>query len=135
MLKKLNAHVEIFQSLAKPSEIMQFDDNLPETLLKELNAVAYARLEESLNIHQDLFKKLAKNLDISVSKTTLKDKASANLIVGNGYRSKLIEEESKFCDLVIAASPPNGNITATFETTITKSGKPVLMFPTDYEKF
>ena len=133
--KKLNAHVEIFQSIAKPSEIMQFDENLPETLLKELNAVAHNRLEESLHIHQNLVKTLAEEIGVSISEKALDNEARASFIARNGYRSKLIEEESKFCDLVIAASPPNGNITATFETTITKSGKPVLMFPRVMKSF
>ncbi|MGB9801696.1 MAG: universal stress protein, partial [Arcobacter sp.] len=46
-----------------------------------------------------------------------------------------VEEESKFCDIVIAASPPSGIATATFETSVLKSGKPVLMFPRTMKTF
>ena len=47
----------------------------------------------------------------------------------NGYRSKVVEQASKFCDLVIAAAPPLGLSTATFEAAVLTSGKPVLMIP------
>ena len=133
--KHFKAHVEIFQSLAQPSQIMQIDDNLPATILKELNAVAYARQEENMYIHQSIFEDEIKKVGNTISKTPRDEESTAAIVVGNGYRSKLIEEESKFCDLVIVASPPKGRITATFETTITKSGKPALMFPRVMKKF
>ena len=63
------------------------------------------------------------------------DVPTAKIITGEGFRSKLIEQESKYCDLVIVSSPHNGRITATFETAITKSGKPALMFPREMNTF
>lgn len=125
--KHFNSHIEIFKAQAKPSQIMKFDDSLPDTVLKELNAMAKDKLESDLHIHETIFKEEIKKVGNS--------KSSAQITTGEGYRSKLIEQESKFCDLVIVSSPHNNRITATFETTITKSGKPALMFPREMKKF
>ncbi len=125
--KYFNADIQIFKAQGKPSKLMKFDDKLPENVLVELNAMAKERLETDLNIHEAIFKE---ELKIVGNK-----KSSAQITTGEGYRSKLIEQESKFCDLVIISSPHNNRITATFETTITKSGKPALMFPREMKSF
>ena len=64
---------------------------------------------------------------MEVSTTPIPNKVHALLTVKEGNRSLLVEEESKFCDIVIAAAPPSGIATATFETSVLKSGKPVLI--------
>ncbi len=133
--KHFNSHLEILKSLAKPSQIMKFDDSLPETVLKELNAMAKDRLEEDMVIHETIFAEEIIKVGITSSSKAQEDTATAEIITGEGYRSKLIEQESKYCDLVIVSSPHNGRITATFETTITKSGKPALMFPREMDEF
>ncbi len=133
--KYFNCHLEIFKSQAKPSKIMEFDDSLPKTVLKELNAMAKDKLKEDLYIHETIFNEEIKKIGNIKSDTYKKDTASAQIISGDGYRSKLIEQESKYCDLVVVSSPHNGRITATFETTVTKSGKPALMFPREMKKF
>lgn len=133
--KYFNAHLEIFKSLAKPSQIMQFDDKIPETLLKELNAIAKDRLEEDMYIHETIFKEEIEKIGSKISNIAIPDTATAQILSGEGYRSKLIEQESKYCDLVIVSSPHNGRLTSTFETTIVKSGKPALMFPRKMKDF
>lgn len=133
--KYFNSHLEIFKSLAKPSQIMKFDDNLPETVLKELNAMAKDKLDEDLYIHETIFKEEIKKIGNTISNTPIENTATAQISTGEGYRSKLIEQESKYCDLVIVSSPHNGRVTATFETTVTKSGKPALMFPREIKEF
>lgn len=125
--KYFNSNIDIFKSQAKPSQIMKFDDNLSDTVLKELNFMAKDKLKSDLVIHETIFKEELKKVGNS--------KSSAQITTGEGYRSKLIEEESKFCDLVLVSSPHNNRITATFETTITKSGKPALMFPREITEF
>jgi len=133
--KYFNSHLEIFKSEAKPSQIMKIDESLPPSILKELNAMVKDRQAEDLVIHETLFKEEAKLLDIEISDKRTKGKATAEVITGSGYRSKLIEQESKYCDLVLVASPPKGKITATFETTVTKSGNPAIMFPRKMQTF
>ena len=133
--KHFNAHLDIFKSIAKPSQIMQFADNIPESILKELNAIAKDKLEKDLHIHEKIFKEEANKLDTTISSTIITNTASAQILSGEGYRSKLIEQESKYCDLVVVSAPHNARLTATFETTVTKSGKPALMFPREMTSF
>jgi nucleotide-binding universal stress UspA family protein len=133
--KYFNSHLEIFKSEAKPSQIMKIDESLPPSVLKELNAMVKDRLEEDLVIHETLFKEEASLLGVEFSKKRIKDTATAEVVTGSGYRSKLVEQESKYCDLVVVASPPGGKLTATFETTVTKSGNPAIMFPRKMQKF
>lgn len=133
--KYLNAHIEIFKATATPSQIMKIEESLPDTVLKELNEIAMEKLEESLQEHEAIFTEEAKSLKIEISKLSLPGKTTATTYNKNGYRSKLIENESKYCDLVAVSSPHNSTITATFETAITKSGKPAIMFPRKMENF
>lgn len=133
--KYFKAHLEILKSEAKPSQIMKIDENLPPEVLKELNAMLQHRLEDDLSINETILKEEAKKLDITLSNKRIEGTPTAEIITGHGYRSKLIEQESKFCDVVIVAAPPKGKLTSTFETTITKSGKPALMFPRKMKSF
>jgi len=133
--KYFKSHLEVFKSEAKPSQIMKIDETLPPSILKELNAMVKDRQEEDLVIHETLFKEEAQLLGVELSNKRVKGVATAEVIRGSGYRSKLIEQESKYCDLVVVASPPNGKLTATFETTVTKSGNPAIMFPRKMDKF
>jgi len=133
--KYFKSHLEIFKSEAKPSQIMKIDETLPPSILKELNAMVKDRQAEDLVIHETLFKEEAQLLGVELSDKRVKGVATAEVITGSGYRSKLIEQESKYCDLVVVASPPNGKLTATFETTVTKSGNPAIMFPRKMQSF
>lgn len=133
--KHFNSHLEILQSIAKPSQIMKFDNALPASVLKELNAMAKTKLEDDLHIHETIFKEEIKKIDIKSSSKAEDEIPTAEIITGEGFRSKLIEQESKYCDLVIVSAPHEGRLTATFETTITKSGKPALMFPREMKEF
>ena len=133
--KYFKSHLEVFKSEAKPSQIMKIDESLPPSILKELNAMVKDRQAEDLVIHETLFKEEAQLLGVELSSKRVKGVATAEVITGSGYRSKLIAQESKYCDLVVVASPPNGKITATFETTVTQSGNPAIMFPRKMDKF
>ncbi|WP_375723848.1 universal stress protein [Arcobacter sp. KX21116] len=133
--KYFKAHLEIFKSQARPSQIMKFDNSLPDTVLKELNAMTKDRLKEEINEHEIIFKEEIKKVGSTSSSKSKNNTATATIITGEGFRSKLIEEESKYCDLVIVSTPHEARITATFETAVTKSGKPALMFPRKMKKF
>jgi nucleotide-binding universal stress UspA family protein len=134
--KYFNCHLEILKSQAMPGGIFnRMDEMIPANMIGELNAIAETRLNEELKKHKKLVKDEAEKLGIKISKKSIPGEATAELIVGEGYRSKLIEQESKYCDLVIAASPHDSRITATFEAVVVKSGKPVLMFPREMKSF
>eukprot|EP01029_Cantina_marsupialis_P014661 TRINITY_DN321568_c0_g2_i1.p1 TRINITY_DN321568_c0_g2~~TRINITY_DN321568_c0_g2_i1.p1 ORF type:complete len:226 (-),score=49.93 TRINITY_DN321568_c0_g2_i1:117-755(-) len=89
----------------------------------------------NLNDEDNDFDKLLNKVSKELTYNYPTDKSKIELIKKEGVRSKLIEEESKYCDLVIAAAPPQGVTTATFETAVLKSGKPVLMFPRVLKNF
>jgi len=133
--KYFHAHLEIFKSQAQPSQIMKFDNHLSDTVLKELNAMTKDRLKEELSIHEEIFKEEVKIVgDITIGEFQ-EGITTAIIKTGEGFRSKLIEQESKYCDLAILSSPHESRITATFEATVTHSGKPILMFPREMKKF
>jgi len=117
-------NISMYKNLALPSELMNKIDKVVDT--------KYADENESLNA---MFNKLANELAVKVSTDTLDNEANVYLRLKEGFRSTLVEQESKFCDLVIAAAPPLGLATATFETVVLKSGKPILMFPRVLKKF
>lgn len=52
-----------------------------------------------------------------------------------GTRSELVEKHSKYTDAVVAAVPPNGVITGTFEASVVKSGKPAIVIPRKLKEF
>ncbi len=134
--KYFKCHLEILQAQAKPSKIFKkMDEVIPANMLGEINAIAETRLNEEHQKYRNLVKKEATKLDIKISNIALNGIPTAELIVGEGYRSEIIEQESKYCDLVLTASPHNGKITATFEAVVVKSGKPVLMFPREMKSF
>ena len=133
--KYFNSHLEIFKALSTPSHMMHVSEAITPIVLEELNHVSKDMLKEDLEKNLTIVQSEANKIGIQLSNKAMDDKPTAELITGEGYRSKLIEQESKYCDLVLVASPHNAKITATFEATVTKSGKPALMFPRKMEKF
>jgi nucleotide-binding universal stress UspA family protein len=135
VVKHFNAHLEILKSNAKPSKIMNFDNELSDSLLKDLNTLARKQIDNDKHEHEKIFENESKKLDVIISKNFIDNKATAYMNTKSGYRSELIEKYSKYCDIVIVSSPPNGDITSTFESAVTKSGKPALMIPRKMNNF
>lgn len=133
--KYFNAHIEVLKAIANPTQLMNVNKSLSPAVLKQLNEMVKDDLEEVVGMHNTILEEEAKKLDITISKGRIKGTATAELITERGLRSEVIKEESIYCDVVVVASPPKGKITATFETTITKSGKPALMFPRVMKSF
>jgi len=104
---------------------------LSKNIVEEIEKVADIKINDENNNFDKLLKKVTKNLNLTPAYTS----EQLQVIFKEGVRSKLIEEESKYCDMVIAAVPPKGFTTDTFETAVLKSGKPVLMFPRILKKF
>ena len=119
--KYFNAHIEVLKAIANPTQLMNVNKSLSPTVLKQLNEMLKDDITEVVGMHNTLLEEEAKKLNITISKGRIKGKATAELITERGLRSEVIKEESIYCDVVVVASPPKGKITATFETTITKS--------------
>ena len=133
--KYFQAHMEVLKAIANPTQAMSINKSLSATVLKQLNEMEKEDLKKEILMHSSILEEEAEKLDITISDRRIKGTPTAELITARGYRSQVIEQESKYCDVVVVASPPKGKITATFETTITKSGKPALMFPRKMKKF
>lgn len=104
-------------------------------LYEEFLKAAKADLGLEHEQNEAIFNKLCAELGVRVSDTPLKDEASAKFITKSGKRSLIVEQESKFCDMVVAAVPLDGKITGTFEAAVLKSGKNVIAIPRKLTKF
>jgi len=104
-------------------------------ILEQIEAIHMEQLTAELDAHRNIFTKCCDKKDIKVSETVVPGKTTAHLTMGVGIRSQLVAQQSKFCDLVVAATPPKGIVTATFEASVVESGKPVLVIPRKMTEF
>jgi len=135
LAKTLNTKLEILKCGLKSNINMYKTLSLPKDILNKIDEVVDNKYDDENIEFKLLFEKVAKKIGINIDDTSSQENAFAYLKIKEGIRSTLIEQESKFCDLVIAAAPPSGVTTATFETAVLKSGKPVLMFPRIMKNF
>lgn len=126
--KTLNIDLEILKCVLNSGNNIYKELGIPKHIIKEIGTVISAKFEAEKKEFEILVRKIEK--ENFSSKDT-------NIFINTkeGYRSDLVELESKFCDLIIAAAPPKGISTATFETAVLKSGKAVLMFPRIMKNF
>ncbi len=133
--KYFKVNLEILKSQANPNSKISSSIQLPDYLQKEIEEVLKLQLDNEHNVFYDIFDKVTLEVDIKVSKEVLEDEASVYANTKDGLRSILVEQASKFCDLVIVSAPPAGISTATFESAVLRSGKSVLMIPRILRKF
>ncbi|QCD53038.1 universal stress protein [Campylobacter sp. RM16192] len=133
--KHFDTYVEILASQLDPSVVYNMKMALRGGVLyEEFLKAAHNELKVEHNQNEEIFKKLCAELDIEISDKPT-GRASANFITKSGKRSILVEQESKFCDMVIAAVPLDGKITGTFEAAVLKSGKTAITIPRNLKKF
>jgi len=125
--KHFGVELEVLQSRLKSIREMTDSMILPKEIQNTIEEVLENQYKEKDVEFKKLFDKVMNEVNI--------DEKLVNLKIKEGIRSNLVEQSSKFCDLVIAAAPPSGITTATFETAVLKSGKSVLMFPRIMRKF
>lgn len=130
--KFFKVHLEILKATPDVNQSNRF---LPQNVIDDIRNVIKAKYEEENIEFQALLEKLSKQADVNVTEEILDDVPTVHASLKHGDRSRLVEQESKFCDLVVAAAPPGGVTTATFEAAVLKSGKPVLMIPRVMRKF
>lgn len=125
--KHFAVDVDILQSRLETIVTMTDTMRLPTEIQNSIDEVLRSQYKEEDDEFKALLSKVINKVGI--------DENLVNLKIKVGVRSSLVEQASKFCDLVIAAAPPSGIATATFETAVLKSGKSVLMFPRVMKKF
>ncbi|WP_069638103.1 universal stress protein [Campylobacter pinnipediorum] len=134
--KWLKVHIEVLSCQIDPSIVYNMKMTLRGgVLFEEFLKSAKADLEEEHMKNKNAFIKMCKELDIEVSDHAINGKASANFIIKDGKRSVVVERESKFYDLIVAAVPITGKITGTFESAVMKSGKDCIVIPRNLTKF
>lgn len=133
--KYFDANLEILRCIHDTGKQMYKNLGISAQVIKEIDEVIAIRTKEESIEFENAIKEIAEIAGMEISTTPIPNKVHALLTVKEGNRSFLVEEESKFCDIVIAAAPPSGIATATFETSVLKSGKPVLMFPRKMKTF
>lgn len=125
--KHFNVHLEVLQSF--PSVKSQASFMMPDSLLDEIKGAISDHYKFENNEFKELFEEVANELNIEITDEYKDGIATVNLDIQHGNRSSMVAQESKFCDLVVAAAPPQGNMTATFEAAVLDSGNPVIMIP------
>jgi len=129
--KFFKTHLEIMVSEADIKSAIPPLVAIPNEVLKRLESLQNEGVTEDTKIFQSCCEKLG----IEISTTPMKNKATAHETLKIGTRSILVAQQSKFCDIVIAAAPPKGATTATFESAVTCSGKPVIVIPRTLKEF
>ena len=104
-------------------------------LFEEFLKSAKSELAVEHEENEKIFNKICAELGIKVTSEIIEDVCTANFTIHSGKRSAIVEQESKFCDLVVAAVPLDGKITGTFESAVLKSGKNAIVIPRKMREF
>lgn len=133
--KYFDTYIEILAAQLDPSVMYNMRMALRGGVLYEqFLKAAHNELQEEHEKNEDIFKKFCAELGVEVSDKPTGG-ASARFVTKSGKRSVLVERESKFCDMVIAAVPLDGRITGTFEAAVLKSGKTAIAIPRKLTSF
>lgn len=133
--KSLNSHLELLVSESTVRSGVPSGMVLPNEIVNKLESIQIDNLKSTMDTHRKIFDHSCEELDIVESETPLDNKATAHVTMSVGVRSTMVAQQSKFCDMVIAAAPQKGVATATFEAAVLESGKPVLIIPRALKEF
>ncbi len=133
--KRLNTHLEVLVTEANVSSGVPSGMVLPNEVVKRLEQVHIENFKSVLDTHKKIFDNSCKKIGIIESETPQDNEATAHLNITVGVRSHMVAQQTKFCDMVVAAAPQKGVATATFEAAVLKSGKPVMVIPRAMKKF
>ena len=128
--KHFNSHIEILACQLDPGVVYNMKKTLRGGVLyDEFLKAAKAELGVEHERNETIFHKLCEELGVQVSDEPIEGKTTAKFVTKSGKRSVVVEQESKFCDMVVAAVPLDGKITGTFEAAVLKSGKTAITIP------
>ncbi|MSN96938.1 universal stress protein [Campylobacter sp. FMV-PI01] len=133
--KFFGSHLSVISCQLDPQEIYNVRMTLRGGIsMSEFIDSAKEELITEQNETMEIFKKKCKELGVSFDENqhTPNSAFLRNLI---GTRSDLVEKHSKYCDLIVAAVPPTGVITGTFEAAVMKSGKSAIIIPRTMTEF
>jgi len=133
--KYFNTHLEVQLAEANVHNGVPRGMVLPNEIMDRLERIQAENLTAIMSTHRKIFDNCCEKLGIVNSETPQENQATANLAMGIGLRSVMVAQQSKFCDMVVAAAPQKGVITATFEAAVLESGKPVMVIPRALKEF
>ena len=136
--KYFNAHLDVFHTHLDPKRFLPTGQlGLPSKLVKELDSVAgrFASTE-SANLKSEFINLCADQKVIYTdTSTTHLTHPSAAWHINLGLRSEIIAEQGKVADLIIIPQSKSGKSTSTFEASVMRSGKPILLVPRQMTNF
>ncbi|RLA74937.1 MAG: universal stress protein [Epsilonproteobacteria bacterium] len=133
--KHFNTHLEVQLSEATVSSGVPTGVVLPNEIVDKLEKIQLDNLKTVMSTHRHIFDECCKKIAIVESETPINNQATAHLTMTVGLRSTIVAQQTKFCDMVIAAAPQKGVATATFEAAVLESGKPVMVIPRAMKEF
>ena len=133
--KHFNTHLEIQIAEANVHSGVPKGMVLPNGIIDKLESIQVENLKTIMSAHRHIFDSSCSKIDVVDSETPLEGKTTAHLTMGVGLRSTIVAQQTKFCDMVIAAAPQKGVATATFEAAVLESGKPVMIIPREMKEF
>lgn len=136
--KYFNAHLDVYHNHLDPKRFLPIGQlGLPSKLVKELDLVAgrFASTE-SANLKGEFISLCdEQNIIYSDKSGPSLTHPSATWHVNSGLRSEVIAEQGKVADLIIIPQSKSGKSTSTFEASIMRSGKPILLVPREMTNF
>ncbi len=134
--KTLGAHLQVLHTNISansivPPEIFVMSRTAKDSLKKVFDQ--HTNLEtERLT---ELFKTVCESESVPVTESVAESLPGASWIEAQGLRSALIAQFGKTSDLIVLARPSEGKPTASFESAILESGRPVLLIPRRLNSF
>ncbi|MGX1111553.1 nucleotide-binding universal stress UspA family protein [Pseudoalteromonas sp. MBR-15] len=136
--KYFNAHIDVYHTHLDPKRFLPTGQlGLPTKLLKELDSVAGRfATTESTNLKAEFVNLCAEQqVKFTDDSTEQPMHPSASLHINLGLRSEIIAEQGKVADLIIIPQSKSGKSTSTFEASVMRSGKPILLVPRQLTHF
>ncbi|CAD7288861.1 universal stress protein [Campylobacter suis] len=134
--KHFNTHIDVLTCQLDPSIVYNMKMTLRGgVLFEEFLKSAKDEILAQHKKNEAIFKRICDELKVTVSATPMLGQATANFLIKDGKRSVIVERESKFYDMVVAAVPLDGKITGTFEAAVMKSGKNAIVIPRFMQNF
>lgn len=134
--KAFNSHIKFLASQMDFNLVFNMEMALRSgKIFDALHDSVADELKAQKDKNHELFTRLCGELGVQISDTNLPGIATAEFVTKEGLRSKVVEYEAKFCDLVVSVCPPEGEPTATFNASVIKSGKNAIVIPRNLKEF
>lgn len=134
--KALKTHISFLASQVDFSLVCNLEMALNRgNIFSTFKDTVISELDDEKKRNYEIFSSLCDKLGITISDKPVAGVPTAEFHTKEGVRSKVVEYEAKFCDMIVAACPPEGEPTATFDSAVIKSGKNAIVIPRTLTEF